>query len=75
MLTSTARSGGPAVFTFEVGASTDRPIRPDSARPSWVTIAGEDTPTSYAEARTLAAQMAGTRHAMVTSVTLVAVEL
>lgn len=62
---------GPATWTWLVGASRDRPIRPDTVW-SWVTIAGVDTPESFEESRTLAAQMAGTRHAMVTSTTLVA---
>ncbi len=63
------------VVTFAVGFSHGRPIRPDSVW-SWVTIAlSEDTPRAYEEARTLAAQFVGTRHAMVTSVTLASAQM
>ncbi len=65
-----------ALFTFEIGFSPDRPIRPD-ADWTWVTLEGEDSHRGFLEAQWTAIAMAsGCRvNAMVTSSRLISAEI
>lgn len=63
-----------AVYSFLVGLSPGRPIRPD-AEQVIVHVAETDSPAGAIRAAVLAAQIAGGSCAMVTSTELLQVEL
>ncbi len=63
-----------AVFTFRIGQTFHRPIRPDEDF-SFVTIAGEDTAAGARRAELDAIFMVAGRCEMVTSSELIAAEL
>lgn len=63
-----------AVYSFLVGLSPGRPIRPD-AEQVIVHVAEDDSPAGAVRAEVLAAQIAGGSCAMVTSTELLQVEL
>lgn len=65
-----------ALFTFAVGFTRDRPIRPDE-RTTHIMILGEDSARGLSEARQTAIAWTMFRHRspMVTSIRLVAAEV
>lgn len=65
-----------AIYAFEVGYTTSRPLRPDEHR-THVVVAGEDSTRGFLEARwTAVAIAAATRRAeMVTSTKLIYSEI
>lgn len=66
--------GEGAVYSFLVGLSPGRPIRPD-AEQVIVHVAEEDSPAGLIRGQVLAAQIAGGSCAMVTSTELLQTEL